>query len=110
MALTYKPHTASVQTATQKVTSNDVDGRTLAIAVDVACQITPGKAVAIYEQFNIQLTAPYELLCELEHEALFTIGTEVEWGGTKYYVKAWEPWNAIASISCLRVVMEREKQ
>ena len=109
MSLTYKPHTASVQTASQRVTGNNVDGRNLATSADVACQITPAKATLVYEQFNIQLEAPFMLMCDLEDADKFATGTIVSWSGKTFAVAAVEPWNAIPAISFVTVILKETK-
>lgn len=109
MSLTYKPHTASVQTASQRVTGNNVDGRNLATSADVACQITPGNAKTVYEQHNIEIDSPYQLMCDLEDAGKFATGTIVSWSGKTFAVAAVEPWNAIPAISFVTVILKETK-
>jgi hypothetical protein len=109
MSLAYRPHTALVQTASQKVTSNNVGGRNLASAVSVQCQITPAKATLVYEQFNIQLEAPFMLMCDLEDAEHFKTGAVVTWDSKTFTVMASEPWSAIPAISFVSVILKETK-
>ena len=109
MSLRYKPHTASVQVASQRVVGDNVEGRDLASAVDVSCQITPAKATLVYEQFNIQLEAPFMLMCDLEDAETFAVGSVVTWSGRTFTVMASEPWNAVPDISFVSVVLKETK-
>lgn len=109
MSLAYKPHTASVQTASQKVASNNVGGRKLASAVSVQCQITPGNAKLVFEQHNIEIDSPYLLMCDIEDAEHFKTGTVVTGLGKSFTVMVVEPWNAIPAISYASVILKETK-
>ena len=89
--------------------SNNVEGRSLATAVDVSCQITPGNSTLIYEQHNIQIDSPFLLMCDIEDAPKFTAGTVVSWSGKTFAVEVVEPWNAIPAISYASVVLKETK-
>jgi hypothetical protein len=109
VSLAYKPHTASVQTASQRVVGNNVEGRGLATAADVACQITPGNSKLIFEQHNIELESPYLLMCDIGDAPKFTVGSVVSWSGKTFAVEVVEPWNAIPAISFASVILKETK-
>ena len=110
MSLPFKPHTAAVEVATQRVTSNNIDGRNLAASVNVKCQITPGNSTLIYEQHNIMIDSPYLLMCDVEDAPKFTTGTVVTWNARKFVVEAIDPWEAITEISFASVVLKEQKK
>jgi hypothetical protein len=73
------------------------EGRETAIAVDVAKRITPNLGIELGEEFidlnpnheheasgfgNLELGAKYQFFTSAEHEAILSLGAEVEIGGT----------------------------
>jgi len=73
------------------------EGRETAIAVDVAKRITPNLGIELGEEFidlnpnheheasgfgNLELGAKYQFFTNAEHEAILSLGAEVEIGGT----------------------------
>src|SRR5436190_6213272 len=73
------------------------DGRETAIAADIAKRITPNLGIELGEEFidlnpkheheasgfgNLELSAKYQFFTSAEHEAILSLGAEVEIGGT----------------------------
>ena len=73
------------------------EGRETAIAVEIAKRITPNLGIELAEEFidlnpkhekegsgfgNIELSTKYQFLTSAEHEAILSLGAEVEIGGT----------------------------
>src|SRR5437773_7989970 len=78
-------------------TIKTAEGRETAIAVDIAKRITPNLGIELGEEFinskpkheheasgfgNIELSAKYQFFTSAEHEAILSLGAEVEIGGT----------------------------
>jgi hypothetical protein len=78
-------------------TIETTEGRETAIAVDVAKRITPNLGIELGEEFidlnpkhehetsgfgNLELGAKYQFFTSAEHEAILSLGAEVEIGGT----------------------------
>ena len=78
-------------------TIETTEGRETAIAVDIAKRITPNLGLELGEEFidlnpkheheasgfgNLELSAKYQFFTSAEHEAILSLGTEVEIGGT----------------------------
>ena len=78
-------------------TIETAEGRETAIAVDIAKRITPNLGIELGEEFmvlnpkherdasgfgNLDLSAKYQFFTSAEHEAILSIGAEVEIGGT----------------------------
>lgn len=78
-------------------TIETAEGRETAIAVEVAKRITPNLGIELSEEFidlnskheseasgfgNLELAAKYQLFTSAEHEAILSVGAEVEIGGT----------------------------
>lgn len=109
MSLIYKPHTFTVETASQKISGNDVDGRTLAAPVTLSGQLSPIGAELVYQQYDLQLNAPFQLLCDLDTEPNFTIGSKVTYSDRVFYVRAFRPWLADPETDCYEVILTKEK-
>src|SRR5206468_7433982 len=73
------------------------NGRETAIAVEIAKRITPNLGIEFSEEFidlnpkhereasgfgNLELSAKYQFFTSAEHEAILSLGAEVEIGGT----------------------------
>ena len=73
------------------------EGRETAIAVEIAKRITPNLGIELSEEFldlnpkheheasgfgNLELGAKYQFFTSAEHEAILSLGAEVEIGGT----------------------------
>ena len=78
-------------------TIKTAEGRETAIAVDIAKRITPNLGIEVGEEFidlnpkheqaasgfgNIELSAKYQFFTSADHEAILSLGAEVEIGGT----------------------------
>ena len=78
-------------------TIETAEGRETAIAVDIAKRITPNLGIELGEEFidlnskheheasgfgNLELGAKYQFFTSAEHEAILSLGAEVEIGGT----------------------------
>src|SRR5256885_6348715 len=78
-------------------TIETAEGRETAIAVDIAKRIAPNLGIELDEEFidlnpkheheasgfgNLELIAKYQFFTSAEHEAIFSLGTEVEIAGT----------------------------
>ena len=76
-------------------TIKTAEGRETAIAVDIAKRITPNLGIELGEEFidlnpkheasgfgNLELSAKYQFFTSAEHEAILSLGTEVEIGRT----------------------------
>lgn len=78
-------------------TIETAEGRETAIAVEVAKRITPNLGIELTEEFidlnskheseasgfrNLELAAKYQFFTSPEHEAILSVGAEVEIGGT----------------------------
>jgi hypothetical protein len=78
-------------------TIETADGRETAIAVEIAKRITPNLGIELGEEFlnlnpkheheasgfgNLELAAKYQFFTSAEHEAILSVGAEVEIGGT----------------------------
>ena len=78
-------------------TSETAEGRETAIAVEIAKRITPNLGIELGEEFidlnpkhesevtgfgNLELAAKYQFFTSAEHEAILSLGAEVEVGGT----------------------------
>ncbi len=109
MALVFKPHTASVETAGMRITSNNPNGSTFAAPVNVACQITPGKAGIAYETFGIEVNRPYMLMADPEDAPKFTVGTKVTWNGKVMKVLATETFEALGIASHVSVLLQENQ-
>lgn len=109
MGLVFKPHTASVETATQKVAGGDVGGANFAAAVNVGCQITPGKASVAYDTFGIEVNRPYLLMADAEDAPKFTAGTKVTWSGKVLKVLAAETYGALTIGSHVSVLLKENE-
>lgn len=109
MALSYLPHTVTIESATQRVVGNDVVGRLLSAPVTVKCQVTPGNAKLVYEQHNMQLDSPQLLMCNPENASLFLIGSVVVFNGRRFVVRIVENWGAVEQINFANVILDSEK-
>lgn len=105
----YKPHTVTVRKLNPRVVGQEVSGVTLTNAQTVKCQVTPGNAGLIYEQSNIEVTEPYQLLCEVSDGQHFEVGSRVTWDGETYSVKAINRWQGLPVADCFVVIMEKER-
>src|SRR5437763_10900673 len=78
-------------------TIETAEGRDTAIAVEIAKRITPNVGIEFSEEFvdlnpkheheasgfgNLEIGAKYQLFTSAEHEAILSVGAEVEIGGT----------------------------
>ena len=103
-------HTASVETVSPNETGGIVGGRDFAEPVDISCAIMPGRAGAIYQQFNIEINAPFELYTSVDNASLLTNGSRVFWDSKNFFVKASEVYKGFAgSANHMRVILERER-
>ena len=78
-------------------TIETAEGRETAIAAEIAKRITPNLGIEVVEEFmvlnpkhdpdtsgfgNLELSAKYQFFTSAEHEAILSLGAEVEIGGT----------------------------
>jgi hypothetical protein len=78
-------------------TSKAAEGRDTSISLEIAKRITPNLGLELGEEFivldpkhehqtsgfgNLELSAKYQFFTSAEHEAIFSVGAEVEIGGT----------------------------
>lgn len=105
-------HSVTVETVTLATASNVVTGRTFGTPSAMSGAIMPGVARAIYEQFNIEIDAPYEFYTQDSTAvAKLTVGSRVNYDSEKYYVMAVQPFKGFGgSANHTRVILEKEKQ
>lgn len=105
-------HSVSVETVTIKTASSVVTGRQFAAASAMSGAIMPAVARAVFEQFNIEIDAPFEFYTQDSTAvAKLTVGSRLNYDGDKFYVIAVQPFKGFCgSANHTRVILEKEKK
>jgi hypothetical protein len=74
--------------------------------------IMPAVARSVYDQFNIEIDAPFEFYTQDANAVtLLTVGSRLNYDGGKYYVMAVQPFKGFGgAANHTRVILEKEKQ
>ena len=86
MALTFKPHTVLVATASEAVSDGLSNNLTFADTEEVLGQITAKDLTAAYESFGIDNKQPHKFMFDITDALLVTIGSRCYWDNRTFAV------------------------
>jgi hypothetical protein len=111
-----RPHTATLQSASQTPTGagKTVAVKSLAAGVALPCFVQPITPDAAYQQIGLQLAQPYRIFCDLlvnnvDIVTAAPVGSQIAWNGITLIVQTVRPYRYNSSLDHATIYCE-EKQ